>query len=104
MMIFLKSNEICWCAIKAKINLAKLICCERKYRQEPPLIPVIILDTIRHYWERTLCAYFFTVGYNKINSTEKQFAFHVEVKQKNEEKSLTFSEKSFGETIKVQVE
>ena len=35
--------------------------------------------------------------------TEEQFAFHVEVEQKNEEKSLTFSEKSFEETIEVQV-
>ena len=60
------------------------------------------------------CCYFSKIHKNhtthhldrsKIKSPEKkQIAFHVEVEEKNEEKSLTFSEKSFGETIKVQVE
>ena len=65
------SSEKHWkrCANYAQINLAKQICCSRKYRQKPSLIPVIILGTIGH-WKRTgtketLCAYFFTVEYNK---------------------------------------
>ena len=32
--------------------------------------------------------------------TEEQFAFHVEVEQKNEEKSLTFFEKVFEKRLK----
>ena len=51
-----------------------------------------------------MCAYFFCGRIQQNSNTKKQIAFHVEVKQKNEEKSLTFSEKSFGETIEVQVE